>query len=138
MGPRQTHPPVYGIGYTGRTLDELRHIIEQLDAVLVDIRFAPYSRNPQFRKDALEQALGDRYVYLRAFGNRNYKGGPVALVDYDVGRAALAALDKPALLMCMCKDPATCHRTAVMQRLAEEGYDVQEWNEGGGQQLTLW
>ncbi len=132
------HPTLYGIGYSGRTLDELRHILEQLEAVLVDIRFAPYSRNPDFRKPHLETVFGDRYLYLRAFGNRNYKGGPVDLVDYEAGKAALEVLDKPALLMCMCKDPATCHRAVVLQRLAEDGFEVQEWNDGSDRQLSLW
>lgn len=129
---------VYGIGYSGRTLEDLKRIVKALDATLVDISFAPYSRNPVFRKAALEKTLGDRYVYLRAFGNRNYKGGPVEIVDYDAGKAALEALDKPALLMCVCKDAATCHRTTVLQRLAEDGFQAQEWDEHGAQQLPLW
>jgi uncharacterized protein (DUF488 family) len=82
----------YGIGYSGRMVDELKRIVEELDAYLVDIRFAPYSRNPAFRKAALEAAFGARYVYLRVFGNRNYKGGPVDIVDYDAGKDAQRAL----------------------------------------------
>jgi uncharacterized protein (DUF488 family) len=128
---------VHGIGYNGRTLDDLRRIVEDLDAYLVDIRFAPYSRNPAFRKAALDKAFGDRYRYLQTFGNRNYKGGPVNLVDYTAGRAALEALDKPALLMCMCKDPASCHRTVILERLAQDGFVVQEWHGHGAQQLPL-
>ena len=119
----------YGIGYHGRTLADIKRILQALDAVLVDIRFAPHSRNPEFRKAHLEAALGSRYVYLRAFGNRNYKGGPVAIVDYEAGRAALEALDRPALLMCMCPDPAACHRTTVLQQLAADGFAAQEWDE---------
>ena len=127
----------YGIGYSGRTADDLKRIVEELDGYLVDIRFTPHSRNPSFRKAALEAAFGDRYVYLRAFGNRNYKGGPVEIVDYEAGKAALEALDKPALLLCVCRDPKTCHRTTVLQRLAEDGFTVQEWHEPGAQQLPL-
>lgn len=127
---------VYGIGYSGRTRDELRRIVEELDVVLVDIRFVPYSRNPDFRKAALQKTLGDRYLHLQALGNRNYKGGPVDLVDYQAGKAALEALARPALLMCMCKDPVTCHRTVVLRRLAGEGFEVQEY--GAPRQLSLW
>ena len=128
---------VFGTGYSGRTMDDLKRILGELDAYLVDIRYTPYSRNPVFRKAALEAAFGDRYVYLRAFGNRNYKGGPVEIVDYEAGRTALEALDKPALLMCVCRDPKTCHRTTVLQRLAEDGFTVQEWHEHSAQQLPL-
>lgn len=56
------------------------------------------------------------------------------IVDYEVGKAAVEAMDKPALLMCMCKDPATCHRTHIMQRLAVDGFEVHEWNDNGTQQ----
>lgn len=129
---------VYGIGYSGRSPEDLRRIVEELDVYLVDIRFAPYSRNPVFRKAALEKAFGEQYVYLQTFGNQNYKGGPVDIVDYDAGRIALEGLDKPALLMCMCKDPAACHRTIVLNRLAEDGFQVQEWDGHGAQQLPLW
>lgn len=129
---------IYGIGYRGRTVDDIKRIVEELDAYLVDIRFVPYSRNPVFRKPALERELGARYRYLQAFGNRNYKGGPVDLVDYEAGRTVLEALDKPALLMCMCHDPTTCHRATVLQRLAVDGFEAQEWNGHGARQLPLW
>ena len=139
MTDQPRRPRVYGIGYSGRTVDDITRILDDLDATLVDIRFAPYSRNPEFRKEALERVLGARYVYLRALGNRNYKGGgPVDLVDYAAGRAALAMLDKPALLMCMCKDPATCHRTVVLHRLAHDGFETEEWSDHGSKQLPLW
>jgi uncharacterized protein (DUF488 family) len=131
-------PTIYGIGYSGRTLDDIQRIINELDAYLVDIRFAPYSRNPTFRKANLEKALGERYIYLQALGNRNYQGGPIELVDYDAGKFTLETLDKPALLMCMCKNPATCHRTVVLRRLSQDGFNTQEWNENGTQQLSLW
>lgn len=128
----------YGIGYSGRNLDELQRIVEVLDVYLVDIRFAPYSRNPDFRKTTLEKTFGDRYIYLQAFGNRNYKGGPVDIVNYEEGKAVVEALDKSALLICMCKDPTTCHRTVVLHRLAEDGFEVQDWEGGNVQQLSLW
>ncbi len=133
-----SRPTVYGIGYSGRTLDEIRQLLEQLDAYLVDIRFVPNSRNPAFRQKALINALGDRYIHVQAFGNPNFRsGGPVEIADYDAGKAALEALDKPTLLMCMCKDPATCHRTVVLRHLAEDGFETQEWGERGTDQLPL-
>jgi uncharacterized protein (DUF488 family) len=132
-------PPVTGIGYHGRTLDELQAIVAQLDAVLVDIRYAPHSWNPVFRKAALAAAFGDRYVYVRALGNRNFNSdAPPDLVDYDAGREVLAALGRPALVMCMCRDAATCHRTEVLRRLAADGFTVAEWDGGEPRQLALW
>ena len=135
---------VYATGYGGRQLSDIRHMVDELGAVLVDIRYAPYSGHPDFRKAALENAFGDRYTHLRDFGNRNYKSGrPVELVDYDAGRAALEALDRPALLMCGCKDPTHCHRTVILSRLAADGFEAFEWidddeDTNTPQQLTLW
>lgn len=128
---------VYGIGYAGRRVDELRQIIEALDAYLVDCRFAPYSRNPAFRKRALAEALGERHLYLQAFGNRHYQGGPVAIVDYEAGRAALLKLDRPAVLMCVCRKAAACHRTVVLHRLQTDGFTVREWGQESSQ-MPLW
>jgi len=85
----------------------------------------------------LQAALGSRYVHLGAFGNRNYQGGPVDIVDYEAGRAALEALERPALLMCMCRDPAACHRSVIMERLRAEGFSVGEWDEPGVYQPRL-
>jgi hypothetical protein len=38
--------------------------------------------------------------------------------------------------MCMCKEASTCHRTVVLEKLTQDGFETQEW--GAGQQLTLW
>jgi hypothetical protein len=96
-------PLIYTIGYQGRSFEDIRAHVLKLDAVLVDIRYAPYSPRLEFRRAALAQALERRYCWMQTLGNRAYKsGGPVEVVDYPAGRAILAALDKPAILMCAC------------------------------------
>lgn len=121
-------PVVYGLGYSGRDLDDIVRIAQRLDAIVADIRFSPYSRNPQFRQPALQARLGADYVHMRSFGNRNYKGGPIEIVNYADGKAWVLQQTRDVILMCMCKDPATCHRTTVMQRLAEDGFTTHEIN----------
>lgn len=126
-------PHFYTLGYLGRKLPEVIAILDERNAVLADIRLTPYSRNPSFIRGVLERALGPRYVWIRALGNLNYKsGGPVELADYEAGKAALLALSGPAVLMCACRNYATCHRAVVAHRLMDEVYRVEEIPLGGG------
>ena len=74
---------------------------------------------------------------MPAFGNRNYKGGPVEIVDYQAGKSLVAAHPRPVILLCVCRDPATCHRADVARRLAGEGFQVRELDAAPKQQLRL-
>jgi len=149
---------VYALGYAGRTISDIETTLRELDeeAILVDVRLAPYSSNPSFKKSALESKFGSRYVHFKEFGNRNYRGphdDPVELVDYNSGREKLAYLisevrgggikdrgcgdcdhsstgvdmvPKAAVLMCGCRDAASCHRTVILAMLKEDGFDSVE------------
>jgi hypothetical protein len=88
----------------------------------VDVRLSPFSPNPTWRKPALERALGDRYVHLPAFGNRNYKvGGTIELADPEAGTEAVRRLltRGPVALMCACASSRTCHRRLVAELICE-------------------
>jgi uncharacterized protein (DUF488 family) len=115
---------VYTIGYAGKSADDVKRIAEELYATVFDVRFSPRSRNPQFSGRRLAQLLGGRYVHVRAFGNRNYKDGPIEIVDYEAGRALVEGHPRPVILMCVCRDPGRCHRTAVGRQLVEDGFRV--------------
>ena len=69
---------------------------------------------------------GARYHHIKALGNRNYKGGPISIVDYEAGKAAIERSGRPVILTCVCRDYTTCHRRAVAERLREEGLEVEE------------
>lgn len=120
---------ILGIGYSGRTLDELVRLAQTLDAMVVDVRLSARSRVPHWNKGRLQEALGPSYLHLSALGNLNYKnGGPITINDYPTGRDQLAELSsRTILLMCVCKQPERCHRTTVLAKLAEEGFDVGEY-----------
>lgn len=116
---------LYTFGYSGKQPDALLALTEQLDAIpygirsviVADIRFSPRSRIPQWNGGRLAKLLGDRYHHLPALGNRNYKGGPVEIVDLEAGVAQVADLlvHQPVILLCVCADIQHCHR-----RLAAE------------------
>jgi uncharacterized protein (DUF488 family) len=125
---------VYTIGYSGRTPEGVLAIMNELGgAVLVDVRFKPVSRfQPQWNGKSLANLLGPLYVPLPEFGNVNYKEGPIEIADYAAGVAKLRALGKPAVLMCVCKDAATCHRTTLAGMLRADGFEVEEVPAVGG------
>lgn len=118
---------IYTLGYSGRSPAEIKQLVDNLDAVLLDIRFSPRSRIPHWAGKNLRALLGEtRYQHLKALGNRNYKGGPIALVDYEAGQAAITQAKRPVILMCVCHDYHTCHRAVVAERLRAAGFQVTE------------
>lgn len=120
---------VYTIGYSGRKPEELKQIAKDLNATLLDIRFSPRSRLPQWAGSNVKSLVDGDYQHIKALGNANYKGdGPVEIVDYAAGRAAIRANQRPVILMCACGDPTHCHRTVVANMLREEGFTVTELN----------
>ena len=124
-------PKIYGLGYTGRTPEQIRKIAEEKNAVVLDIRFSPRSRNPQFAGSNIAASLVGRYQHVRDLGNRNYKGGPIDIVDFEEGRKIIDQIGETGqnvILMCMCKKPSVCHRTIVMSMLRQEDYETEELN----------
>jgi activating signal cointegrator 1 len=118
---------IYTTGYASTTLESLAQYAEQLDALVVDIRMSAYSRNPQWQRNAMMKRLGRRYVHLPALGNVNYKNGrSIVIADPRKGLAYLQSLNRPAILLCGCIHPDTCHRTAVAELLRDRGIQVEE------------
>lgn len=107
---------------------------------VIDVRQLPISRRPGFAKSALGNALaeaGIEYRHVRALGNPKptrdlYKSGRVeegraGYSEYLLSeqRDALVALvglirEKRTALMCVEHDPATCHRSVILQALRRE------------------
>jgi uncharacterized protein (DUF488 family) len=115
---------LYTLGYSGWTPETIQEAAQSHNAVVCDIRYAPASRHPQWRKHQLAQLLGARYQQVQTLGNRHYKsGGPVALADYDTGKqviAELLATGQSVILMCACTDLAHCHRRTAAEQLAAD------------------
>ena len=116
------------MGYWGKDLAQIKQIAEKLDATVFDIRYSPGSRNPQFRGRRMAEALGDRYMHVRAFGNKNYKGGPIQILDFASGlNMVIYHPRQNIILLCVCKDPKICHRTIISNKLRDCGYTVEEY-----------
>ncbi len=115
---------IYTVGYMGLSVERLKAEAQMLGAVVVDVRYRPYSRNAAWNRPRLEGSLGGERRYFWAgetLGNVNYKGGPVKLANPGPGvQLVTGILDhKPVILLCVCKSHKGCHRTDVA-RLVEE------------------
>jgi uncharacterized protein (DUF488 family) len=114
---------LYTIGYSGRSLDDIAHLLQIDAALLVDVRYTPASRwRPKFRTHHLATHCGARYVWCQALGNRNYKGGPIQLADYPAGLAQVRTLletHAALVLMCIGSEVETCHRTMAAAQLSQ-------------------
>jgi uncharacterized protein (DUF488 family) len=107
---------------------------------LIDVRELPISRRRGYAKTAIGQAMADvgvEYVHIKALGNPKpfrdlYKSGRVVegqrrYEEHLLGeqRGALEGLvpllqEKRCALMCVEHNPATCHRTVILDALRSE------------------
>jgi uncharacterized protein (DUF488 family) len=134
---------IAGIGYQGRSADELVARLRSAGIeLLIDVRELPWSRKAGFSKTQLAAILGAAgidYVHLRAAGNpkRNRAAAATPAASLAGYRAHLlahsAVLDeiralaeaRPAALLCYEAEHDQCHRSVILDVLAERGADVE-------------
>jgi hypothetical protein len=123
---------LYDLGYMEiGNIKSVEKAVKELDAILLDVRFSPRSRNPQYNKSFLEKVFNTNpartgYLPVKDLGNRNYKGGPVDFVDIENGLAIIHTwLEiRPVILMCGCWNRAECHRLEIANTF-HSAYGVQ-------------
>ena len=130
------------IGYEGCTIGGVVMALKAAEVdLLIDVRAVAASRKPGFSKRQLAAALdeaGIRYVHLQGLGTPKpgrdavRAGHPERMVPIfhehmasDRAQAELAmarslARDNRACLLCVERDPATCHRRIVAGLVCEE------------------
>ena len=124
-------PALCTIGYRGRSFSGLSELLQEHGVgVLIDIRYAAETRQKAFAKSTLSRRLpseaGIAYVHCGALGNRNYRSGPISIVDLDAGAAEverLVAEHGTAAIMCACRSVEGCHREEAARALAERNPD---------------
>lgn len=137
---------LYSIGHSNISIEAFLALLQHHQiTVLVDTRSQPYSRyNPQFRREALQQAVMAQGFAYHFLGDRI--GGkpaeakfylPNGKVDYDLLRAAPAfqagikqllalAGQQRVAFMCAEADYKHCHRYWLITRtLVEQGVAVE-------------
>ena len=133
---------IFTIGYEGATVGEFVAALQKAGVKrVIDVRALPLSRRPGFSKTPLKGALeeaGIEYIHLKALGTpsegrtaaRAGRHGDMARIyagqlELPEAMAQSAqmldlAAEKPSALLCMERDPEHCHRSLLLQAVAEE------------------
>lgn len=137
---------VYTIGYEGTDIDRFVATLKAVGvSVLADVRAIALSRKKGFSKTALRSRLeaeGIAYTHFVELGDPKPGREAARAGLYDEFRrvytahlksaetkAALKVLEETArtasvCLLCFERDPKTCHRTVVADRLKTRGIEV--------------
>jgi uncharacterized protein (DUF488 family) len=113
---------VFSVGYVGHDPTEFAGMVQQLGAVVCDVRLRPFSSITGWSRPELQQRLGERYLHVPALGNVSLgTGTPMKLKNAAVGLKQVEQLlqTKPVILLCACVQPTKCHRTLVAEKLAK-------------------
>lgn len=147
---RQPARKVYLVGYSQ---PDSGQYVEQLmshdQTLIMDCRITPWSRNPAWRKEALQAAWGKRYHYAgRYLGNaaheRNKANSPkrigdkpypneIEIINPEVGIRGLRQYlteGHDLILLCQCIDFGNCHLKEVTRLLVEAMPDVEIVRQG--------
>jgi len=123
---------VYTTSFTDKDITQLPALLNSLDAVLIDIRFAPTSKQVQWQKDYLRLLLKNKYLNVSHLGNRSSKeSGKLSIQNLNLGIKIITELKTNLLLMCECRRKEYCHRQLISQKLEEQGIETKEiiiWN----------
>jgi uncharacterized protein (DUF488 family) len=126
---------IFTIGYEGATLHAFLSALEanQIEHV-VDVRLTPFSRRPEFCRDALQRALharGIRYSHVPELGcpkdiriayyengdfgwySSNYEQRVLSRRQDRLSQLARDARERRVCLLCLEADAHTCHRSLV-------------------------
>lgn len=121
---------VYPIGYSaGGSSEYIASLMAQPKMLLIDTRLMPTSWQIEWKQPTLTAKYGVRYrVAGKMLGNKNYKGGPIDIVDLATGiRGLKMYLDEghDLILLCTCTTYSTCHRSRIVDALQEVRPSVQ-------------
>jgi hypothetical protein len=121
---------LYDLGYQNvskKRSEDFKRFVFFKNAIIVDARFSPKARTPEWNKGALQKTFGGNYIHVKALGNENYKeGGSIKFVDLDAGLEIIHRLleKQPVIVMCGCWQRFRCHRYTAVLAYGEK-YDVQ-------------
>ncbi len=117
---------IYTTGYTGKDVNDLKPMLEALDAMLIDIRFAPYSQVMHWRKVYLKALLGEKYRHIPNLGNRTYKENKITIQNLKLGIETILNLPTNIVLMCACEKTENCHRRVIIEELKNREVETEE------------
>ena len=120
-------PQLFTIGYQGRTVGDLREIVErEMIDLVIDVRARARSSRPEWCKQQLIAALGRaKYEHWPQLGNAGERGWEPMVEPRQIDaaiRAIRGMLDdgKRVLLLCLEIDARKCHRLYVAAAVTAE------------------
>jgi uncharacterized protein (DUF488 family) len=116
----------YTTSFAGKDINDLKPMLNALDAVLVDVRFTPTCEIMRWRQIYLKALLREKYHHLPHLGSRAFRGGKAKIQNLDLGIKILISFNVNAVLMCECGDPKKCHRLLIAQELWNKGFEAEE------------
>lgn len=120
----------YTTGYAGKDIEDLKPLLDALDAVLVDVRFSPTSDLMRWRQVYLKALLREKYRHIPQLGNRANRAGLNQIQHLELGLKVLVSFGTNAVLMCECADRRDCHRLVIAKELRRRGFkaeEVEDW-----------
>lgn len=137
---------VYTIGYEGT---DIERFVKTLTAVgvkaVADVRAVPLSRKKGFSKNVLREHLenaGIQYLAMRELGDPKEGREAAKAGDFDrfrriysahvdqpepaaaIKKLAAASDEQAVCLLCFERDPKTCHRFIVGERMGAYGFEM--------------
>lgn len=122
-----TDRKIYSTGYANKDINDLKPLLETLEAVLVDIRFTPISEVMHWRQPYLKLLLGNRYLHSVNLGERRFRDdAAVGIQNLKLGVETLLRLGKNAIIFCACEKQEDCHRRIIADELKKYYIEVAE------------
>lgn len=116
----------YTTGYAGKDINDLKPMLDALDAELVDVRFSPTSEIMRWRQIYLKALLREKYHHVPQLGNRAFREGKAQIQNLYLGIKILVSFNSNVVLMCGCKDVKQCHRLVIAEELRRKGFEAEE------------
>lgn len=116
----------YTTGYAGKDINDLKPLLNSLNAVLVDLRFSPTDDVLRWRPIYLKALLRGKYHHIPQLGNRVFREGKAQIQNLDLGIKILMSFNANAILMCKCGDTNECHRISIARELRRKGFEAEE------------
>ena len=116
----------YTTGYADKDINDLKPMLNALDAVLVDVRFSPTSEIMFWRQVYLKTLLREKYHHVPQLGNRAFREGKAQIQNLDLGIKILVSFNSNAVLMCRCEVVKECHRLVIAEKLGQKGFETGE------------
>lgn len=119
----------YTTGFSGRDINDLKPMLDRLDAMLVDVRFSLTSELMRWRQVYLKALLREKYRHVAQLGNRASRTGSNQIQHLDLGLKILLSFGANAVLICECADLKSCHRLLIVKELTRRNFAIDELSE---------